>query len=235
MVDTTTDFAVTVDIVWLTIRNGRLSVLLIERDAEPGAGCWALPGGSIKPDEDIIDAAERNLLEGVRLAELPSGMRLEQLATYGAPHRHPGVREVAVAHLAFSADAPEPVTADGARPAHWWAIDDLDSEGIELAFDHARILTDGITRARSKLTYTNYALAFVTAPFTLSELRNVYETVWSVALDPSNFRRSVENNPGFVVAVGPSSAASGGRPGRPPKLYGPGTTEILTRPIEPRS
>lgn len=226
-------FALTVDVVWLTIRNGRLSVLLVERDADPCATCWALPGGSIRLDEDIADAAERNLVEAGRFGSLPAGMRLEQLATYGSPDRHPGRRNVSIVHLAFSADAPEPVVGSQARPAHWWAIDDLGHEGIDLAFDHATILADGIARARSKLTYTNYALAFVTAPFTLSELRSVYETVWSVDLDPSNFRRSIENNPGLVEAVGPSP--TGGRPGRPAKLYRPGTTEILTRPIEPPS
>ena len=227
-------FALTVDIVWLTIRNGRLSVLLIERDGDPYAGCWALPGGFVNIAEDIIDAAARELLEETNLDVLPSGSILEQLATYGTPHRDPRMRVVTVAHLAFSADAPEPTAGSDARNARWWPVDDLDSEGVALAFDHAQILAEGIARARSKLTYTNYALSFVTAPFTISELRSVYEAVWSVKLDPSNFRRRVENNAGFVVAD-TGKAAPGEAGGRPGNLYKPGVLAVLTNPIEPRT
>jgi 8-oxo-dGTP diphosphatase len=227
-------FVVTADVVWLTIRNGRLSVMLVDAGRGSHQSRWSLPSGSVKARESLVDAAERNLIGRLSLADLPPGMRLEQLATYGHPDRTPAPRAVSVAHLAFSARAPEPATSIGSAIARWWAVDELDDEGVELVLDHDTILSDGIARARSKLTYTNYALAFVTAPFTLSELRSVYESVWSVPLDPSNFRRSVENNPGFVEAIGPSPTAGRGRPGRPAMLYRPGSSEILVRPIEPR-
>jgi len=208
--------------------------MLIDARRSSGPSGWSLPSGPVKVHESLVEAAERNIVDLARLPHLPAGMRLEQLATYGDPDRTPSPRVVSVAHLAFSAGAPEPATSIDAATARWWAVDDLDDEGVEVILDHDRILGDGIARARSKLTYTNYALAFVTAPFTLSELRRVYESVWSVPLDPSNFRRSVENNPGFVEAIGPSPAGGRVGPGRPARLYRPGNTEILMRPIEPR-
>ena len=64
--------------------------------------------------------------------------------------------------------------------------------------------------------------SFVAEPFTLAELRLVYEAVWGVALDPGNFRRKVLSTPGFVVDTG--TRTSTGR-GRPASLYrrGPAT------------
>ena len=99
-------FAVTVDLVVLTLRAGRLSVLLVQRGAAPHEGRWALPGGFTHVDEDLEDAAYRELAEeaGVRRGEVV----LEQLRTYGAPDRDPRMRVVSVAWLALGADLPEP-------------------------------------------------------------------------------------------------------------------------------
>ena len=42
-------FALTVDIVVLTILDGKLRVVLIERAEDPFRGQWALPGGAVNP------------------------------------------------------------------------------------------------------------------------------------------------------------------------------------------
>ena len=157
--------SVTCDVAALTIRGGQLSVLLIERGEHPFAGAWALPRGFVRMDEDLDDAAARELAEETGLATLPDGIHLEQLRTYGTPGRDPRTRVITVAYVVFAADLPEPVAGTDAAGARWWPVADLGlglgtasgTDGPELAFDHGEILRDAVERARGKLEYTTLA------------------------------------------------------------------------------
>ena len=225
-------FAVTVDIVLLTVRQGRFSVLLVRRGHPPFEGHWALPGGFVEPAEGLEQAAQRELGEETGLSVLPSGMHLEQLRTYGAPERDPRMRVVSVAYVVFAPDLPAPRGGDDAPIARFWSVAELhDAGGPVLAFDHAQILADGIERARAKIEYTPLAAAFLEEPFTLSELRHIYEEVWGVPQDPSNFRRKVLSREGFVEPVGDHTASRGGSGGRPADLYRRGSASILWPPL----
>src|SRR5690606_9460970 len=84
---------------------------------------------------------------------------------------------------------------------------------MSLAFDHDQILADAVERARSKLEYTNYATAFLSEPFTITELRRVYEIVWGITLDPANFHRKVTSIPGFLWECD-GLRHTGGKPAR---------------------
>ncbi len=97
-----------------------------------------------------------------------------------------------------------------------------------LAFDHEVILIDAIERVRAKFEYTTVATSLVTEPFTIPELRRVYESVWGVNLHPANFRRKVLATPGFVVpaAVG-LGAGLDGNERRGPDLFTRGTAALL--------
>lgn len=217
-------FAVTVDLAIFTIRRGALSLLLVERAEEPYAASWALPGGFVEPSEDADAAARRELLEetGVDWDD----RHLEQLRTYSAPDRDPRMRVVSVAHVAFAPDLPEPEPGSDAAAARWWRVDELLSgDGPTLAFDHAEIVADALDRVRSKLEYTTLATQFVSEPFTLAELRSVYEAVWGRAPDLGNFRRKVLATPGFVSPT--TVTASAGSAGRPALLYSAGPGAIL--------
>ncbi|WP_407320094.1 hypothetical protein UQW22_06510 [Isoptericola halotolerans] len=91
-------------------------------------------------------------------------------------------------------------------------VADLLDGGPPLAFDHARILADGVERARAKLEYSPLATAFCGPEFTVAELRRVYEAVWGVALDPRNFSRKALGTPGLLEATGCSTSGGAGRP-----------------------
>jgi 8-oxo-dGTP diphosphatase len=217
--------AVTVDVVALTIRDGRLCVLLVERGAQPFAGRRALPGGFVK-EEPLGGAALRELAEETGLTP-GSGqldrVHLEQLGSYGDPGRDPRMRVVSVAYLAFAPSLPEPTAGSDAARAYWVPVGDVK----DLAFDHDTILADGLERARAKLEYTPLATAFTEPEFTIGELRQVYAAVWGEDLHAGNFHRKVLSVPGFVESTGETTAKGGDRGGPRAKLYRAGDARLL--------
>ena len=231
-------FAVAVDLAIFTIRDGSLSVLLVERGEEPFAGQWALPGGFVEPHEDAEQAAWRELHEetGLESSAEFSG-HLEQLRTYSAPDRDPRMRVVSVAHVAFAPDLPEPRAGTDAADARWWVVDDLlappgaiADEAPELAFDHRQILLDARERVRAKLEYTTLATEFVAEPFTLAELRRVYTAVWGTPPDLGNFRRKVLGTDGFVIPTDTHDSPTGSG-GRRALLYRRGPATVVQPPM----
>lgn len=215
-------FAVTTDLVILTVRRPGLHVLLVTRQQEPFVGVDALPGGFVGPDADLIDAARSTLT--VKSGVAVDAAHLEQLGSFGHPDRDPRMRVVSVAHLAMLPKLPDPMNP--AEPSAWVPV--AEAKKRTLAFDHNEILSQGVERARAKLEYTTLALRFCAPQFTMTELRKVYEAVWGTTLDPANFHRKVLSTEDFVVDTGQRS--SGGR-GRPAKLYSAGSAAVLSPPI----
>ena len=195
-------FAVTVDLVVLTIRDGVLCVLLVTRGGEPFAGQLALPGGFVLAREDLDEAAARELGEETGI-ELGGALVLEQLKTYGAPDRDPRPeRVVTVAYLAVLPKSGAAVAGSDAAAAHWLPVREVGAGEAVLAFDHAQIVADGVARTQAKLEYTALATAFLPPQFTVNALRQVYETVWDTRLDRGNFHRAVADaRKGFLTAV----------------------------------
>lgn len=232
-------FAVTVDLVVLTVRDNALCALMVRRGEPPFQGFWALPGGFVRAEEGLVEAAARELAEetGLRTHGAPGQGRvsahLEQLATYGAPQRDPRMRVVSVAYLALAPDLPTPRPGGDVRSARWSPVEEVlgrgkDDDGLLLAFDHSEILADGVERARSKIEYSALATAFCPEEFTVGELRRVYESVWGTALDPRNFHRKVTGTPGFLVPAGGTTTRQGGRPAQ---LFRAGGATVLNPPM----
>jgi 8-oxo-dGTP diphosphatase len=216
---------VTVDLVVLTVRAGALAALVVRRAIEPFRGEWALPGGFVLPEEDLPDAAVRELGEEAGIGRLRP--HLEQLGTYGDPGRDPRGRVVSVAYLALVPDPGDPVAGSDAEDAAWHPVSTLVGDG-SLAFDHGRILHDGVERARAKLEYTSLAGVLIPEPFTVNELREVYAAVWGVVPDARNFHRKVTSADGFVTATDQITTRGGGRPAR---LYTRGPASVLHPPM----
>jgi 8-oxo-dGTP diphosphatase len=213
--------AVTVDLVVLTVRGDDLLVLVVRRGVSPYRGRWALPGGFVHDDEDLPAAAERELREETGVS---ADAHLEQLATYGSPRRDPRGRVVTIAHLALVPGLEGATAGTDAADARWVPARDLLEDAARLAFDHRRILGDGVERARAKLEYSPLGISFCAEEFTIAELRRVYEAVWGTSLDPRNFHRKVTGTSGFVVETGRTTTRDGGRPAQ---LYRRGTATLL--------
>lgn len=170
---------VTTDIVVFTFREQRLQALLIRRGEAPHKGQWALPGGFLRPDEEIEDCARRELAEETSLAEF----FLEPFATVGTIGRDPRGRVITVAHLALVRWEPKVRGGTDAADARWFGVDALPP----LAFDH-----DGIIRAaRAKMEQMLQdspllLLKFLPEEFSVEDMQALHAAV----LAPSRARRA---------------------------------------------
>jgi 8-oxo-dGTP diphosphatase len=132
----------TADVACFAEDGGRTYLLLIQRNHEPFAGRWALPGGFVNEDEGLEPAAARELREETGV----EGLTLEQFGAYGDPGRDPRGHTVTVAYLARLSRRVEAVGADDAAGAEWFPVDELPA----LAFDHDRIIADALAQYRRK-------------------------------------------------------------------------------------
>jgi 8-oxo-dGTP diphosphatase len=163
----------------LQVRDGLLQALLWQRAREPFAGCWALPGGALAPDETLEESMRSHLAEKVDVRELS---HLEQLETLSDPHRNPARRELATAYLGLVPSGLDPKVPEDTR---WHALDELP----ELAYDHEEILLSARDRLRGKLSYTNLGFALAPPSFTLAELRDLYAAALGHPVGTTNLQR----------------------------------------------
>ena len=133
---------VTVDAVVFRLAAGRTQVLLINRGHEPYKGKWAVPGGFIEIDEELEDAVARELQEETGL----TGVRLEQMRTFGRCGRDPRGRQISIAFTGVATEGHDNIRAgDDAAKAQWFDIEKLPED---LAFDHDEMVKCGIERLR---------------------------------------------------------------------------------------
>lgn len=176
--------SVTVDIVIFTIQDDDLRVLLVRRKYPPYKNKWAIPGGFVKYDEPLEDAAFRELYEETGVSDV----YIEQLYTFGMPRRDPRKRVITVAYFALISSENLVVRPDtDVSDVRWFSIYDLPS----LAFDHDKIISYSIKRLRNKIMYTNMAFQLMPEKFTLTELQNAYEVILNKKLDKRNFRKKI--------------------------------------------
>ena len=176
--------ALTVDVVVFALDEDNLQVMLIQRNLPPFEGRWALPGGFVRVDETLDDAARRELAEETGLRNI----YLEQLYTFGAVDRDPRERVVTVAYYALVNLAGHDVRASSdARNAAWFPVDDLPP----LAFDHHEILDAAHARLRGKVRYQPVGFELLPDRFTLRQLQHLYEVILDRELDKRNFRKKI--------------------------------------------
>ncbi len=141
-------FAVTVDVAAFSKSDGLLHIALIKRGNEPFQGKLALPGGFVEVDEDLPEAAVRELHEETGLAVSPES--LHQLAAYGQPDRDPRMRVVTIVYWIL-VDSLDGLTADSdAAEVVVLDVDHVLDHADLLAFDHHEIIKDVLARMKSR-------------------------------------------------------------------------------------
>lgn len=182
-----------VDVVLLTMVQGRLHVALMMRTEEPEAGKWALPGGYIHvdEDEDSLEAALRTLK--AKLNFVPR--HLEQVFTEANARRDPRGWSASIVHLALHDPEvlTELVVCQGLR------LFDVEDGGVHLpenmAFDHTKLIGLAIARLRAKAAYSTIVAHFLPDSFSIPELQAVYEAVLQTEINAANFRQKIMRLP----------------------------------------
>ena len=207
------DFKVGVDnvIFSLDIRQNRLLVLLIKRIEKPFENHWSLPGTLVRQGESLEASAERILAEKI----LVNNLYLEQLYTFGGPHRDPredptsyGDRYLSVSYFALVRFEDSGLIIRDLNQTAWHDLQNLPA----LAFDHQEILNYGYRRLRNKLEYSPIAFDVLPEVFTLADLFQLYTIVFGENFsDYSNFRSRLLKL-GFLKDTGLKITKGAGRP-----------------------
>lgn len=218
--------SVAVDVVALTIVQGRFGVLLSRRTEPPARGSFGLPGTFVRLDETLEDAAVRALAVKTGLTDI----FLEQLYTFGSPGRDPRGRVISVAYYALVPGGDITAAIWSHLPeggAFAWVRAPFEGETpapvsvyhaggeLALAFDHASIIGTAIARLRGKLWYAPVAFEFVSPEFTLLDLLYVYQTILGHPLNKNSFRRRIMAS----GLIGPVGRTRDGLKARPAELF----------------
>lgn len=176
--------ALTVDCVVFGFDEGDLKLLLIQRNIEPFKGKWALPGGFVRIDENLEEAALRELEEEAGVSKV----YLEQLYTFGELKRDPRERVVTVAYYALVKLSNHKVRGGtDASHAAWFDVSDLP----KVAFDHEEVIEKALQRLKGKVQYEPIGFELLPSKFTLTELQHLYEAILETTLDKRNFRKKI--------------------------------------------
>jgi 8-oxo-dGTP diphosphatase len=222
--------ATAVDTIIFTIRNNRLEILLVNRGIEPFKGCLALPGGFVRMDETLMDAAKRELTEETGLPDL----HIKMFGIFDGVNRDPRDRVISVGFYAIiSCIDIEVIAGSDAANADWYDFESLPA----LAFDHNTVIKLAYQTLTADLEHSFLAARFLANEFTLAELQSVHEIILGKTLDKRNFRKWITSTGYFVKT---QNTKSGGQH-RPAALYKVGDFDAvvdeaaqLTLPVEPR-
>ena len=224
--------SITADILIFSISDGtkenyrklnqkHFSVLLVKREEYPFKDKWCLPGGFVRMDETIEEAATRILKNETNLSDI----YIEQLYTFSDVKRDPRMRVISTSYMSL---IDKNLLNDKlSNKASWFNIDIKEDESSfkveldngeetinfevgkvlrekttdrysyniisneKLAFDHSKVIVSGISRLKNKLTYTDIVFNMMPEYFTLGELQQVYEIILGKKLLDPAFRRII--------------------------------------------
>jgi len=219
---------VSVDCVVFGFDGEQLKVLLIERTINELNELYndkKLPGSIILNDEDLDDAASRVLNELTGLKNI----YLSQFRSFGGPSRTNNPRDilwlenttqlkigriVTVAYVALIKIDRKIQVKNEDTQANWYNLNEV--AAMNLAFDHAEIIKKGLEYIRHNFDIEPHLLfELLPRKFTISQLRNLYDTVHQTNSDVRNFQKKVAQWP-YIIAL---DEMEEGVPHRAARLY----------------
>jgi 8-oxo-dGTP diphosphatase len=176
--------SISIDCVIFGFNGQGLKILLIKRKYQPSKAMWALPGGFIKINENLDDAAHRILTELTGAKNI----YMEQVHTFGNVKRYPLRRVITITYYALVKPGQYDLKAGSeADKVDWFPIDDMP----KLPFDHRSIFDYSLKKLRSKVRSKPIGFELLPKKFTLTDLQSLYEVVLGENLDKRNFRKKI--------------------------------------------
>ena len=174
---------VSIDCVIFGFEDGKLQVLLVQRNIEPEIGKWAIPGGFVFKNESIENSAKRILAELTGV----SNIYLEQLQTFGEVERYPE-RVITISYYSLIKPGNYKLNVGiDAKDARWFEIDSIPS----LVFDHNLILETALGKLKRKTRREPIGFELLPEKFTLHQIQELYEAIHNKKFDKPNFRRKI--------------------------------------------
>lgn len=197
-----------VDMVIFTVDEDKLKVLVIKMKKAPYENCWALPGGLVRTEESVEQAARRTLHSKTGVKNI----FLEQLYTFGEINRDPFGRVVSIAYFALvSSNGLKLKTSEEYEGIEWVDVKNLP----KMAYDHRKIVSVAVERLQGKLEYTNIVCNLLPREFTMMELQKTYEVILDKEFDKRNFQKKIH----ALKIVKKTNNMTVGKAHRPAALY----------------
>jgi len=174
---------VAVDCVIFGYENAQLKLLLFKRQLEPYLGKWSLVGGWLKDNESVEHAAKRVLFHITGLDDI----FMDQIQVFSKLDRDPGGRVLSIVFYALIDIKKHDKDRTNKYGADWFSVENLPP----LIFDHSEMYEVALNKLREKASYNLVGRDLLPKKFTITQLRQLYNSIYSREFDPGNFRKKI--------------------------------------------
>lgn len=168
-----------------TVEKGITKVLLIRRKNQPYMGKWALVGGALYNNEELLDGAKREIFEKTGIKDID----LYYSNIFSKVNRSLDFRMIAVSYIGVIDHEKVNVLKETLKTtdSDWFSITNIP----ELAYDHNEILGESLKTLQEKIMHTNILKALFPNGFTIPEIHKTCEIILGKELDRRNFRKKL--------------------------------------------
>lgn len=168
-----------------TVEKGTTKVLLIKRKNNPYKDMWALVGGALYNNEDLLDGAKREILEKTGITEI----EIYFSNVFGKVNRSPVMRMLGTSFIGVIDSDKVSFLRDTLKTsnADWFSIDNIP----DLAYDHNEIFQDALESLKAKILSTDILKSLFPNGFTIPEVQKTYESILNIKFDRRNFRKKL--------------------------------------------